>query len=178
MRADLPLALLVSLLGAALPACGAGGGGGATSIPGFPRSSGSLKCRSRSRRPSSCIPSVSPDLKPGAMRILARSTPKSARETTTDVDLGFARRWASKEKDFAQYAVAAVVTGKLRSAFPPKTATSRGQSRVLVISSSPFFGNPFARAATPTDVTMTELAMPYAQQVLTSTLLVRKNTLD
>ncbi len=74
--------------------------------------------------------------------------------------------------------MAAVASGKLRSAFPPKRATSRGDSRVLVISSSQFFTNPFARAAAPSDSVTTSLVTPYAQQVLTNTILVAKNTLD
>lgn len=199
MRADLPLALLVSLLGAALPACGAGGGGGAAArkatpdlaIPPMPLRVATTDDRNvvtttsptpiAARFPpildvkdderftgdeqrldtgfpsffripeipfpfaSSLVlhPERQPDLKPGAMRILARSTPKSARETTTDVDLGFARRWAPKAKDFAQYAVAAVVTGKPRSAFPPKTATMAAAFGVCARA----FGCRFALAA-------------------------------
>lgn len=123
-------------------------------------------------------PERQPDLGPGGLRVLARSTPTAARETSTDVSLGPLRRWMPKDKDLGQYAVAAVASGKLRSAFPPKTSKSSRASRVLVISSSQFFTNPFARAATPSDDTMTALTMPYAQQVLTNTILVAKNTLD
>lgn len=123
-------------------------------------------------------PERQPDLGPGGLRVLARSTPTAAHETGNDVSLGPLRQWRPKDKELGQYAVAAVASGKLRSAFPPKEVMSQGQSRVLVISSSQFFTNPFARAATPSDDTMTSLAMPYAQQVLTSTILVAKNTLD
>lgn len=123
-------------------------------------------------------PERQPDLKPGALRILARSTPTAVRETATDVTLGPLRQWRPKDGTFAQHAVAAVASGKLRSAFPPKRATSRGDSRVLVISSSQFFTNPFARAAAPSDSLTTSLVTPYAQQVLTNTILVAKNTLD
>ena len=69
---------------------------------------------------------------------------------------------------------------------------SGGTARVLVISSSQFFANPFARAGNGPDMgqmggmmpggggdeMLQQLAMPYAQQILTNTILVFKNTLD
>ena len=65
-------------------------------------------------------------------------------------------------------------------------------ARVLVISSSQFFANPFARAGNGPDMgqmgmmmpggggdeMLQQLAMPYAQQILTNTILVFKNMLD
>lgn len=137
-----------------------------------------------------------PDVRPEGFRILARSSPQTARETADTVDLKPLRQWAPK-RQFAQYDVAATVEGKLQSAFgqPPGGKNTTGETkraaRVLVLSSSQFFANPFARAGnapdagpsrmtTPSggDEVLQQLAMPYAQQLLTSTILVAKNTLD
>lgn len=131
-----------------------------------------------------------PSVGPSGLRIVARSTPKTSRETVKSVNLAPLRQWRAKEP-FAQYDVAAVVEGQLGSAFAAAgTATSPRPARVLVISSSQFFANPFARAGSSPpskmgeivpshdDETLQQLAMPYAQRVLTSTILVFKNTLD
>lgn len=54
---------------------------------------------------------------------------------------------------------------------------ARRSARVLVIASSQFFANPFARAAGGDEV-LEQLAMPYAQQVLTNTILVARNMVE
>lgn len=86
------------------------------------------------------------------------------------------------------WTIAASLEGTLTSAFG--AAVSAKPSRVLVIASSAFFANPFARAA-GSDAppgqpiaeggaaeTAAQIAMPYAQQVITGGILACKNTLD
>jgi hypothetical protein len=114
-----------------------------------------------------------PDIDARGLRVLARSTPKSMRETAGVVDLAPLRQWRPKG-EFGQYDVAAIAEGKLRSAFGTAAAS---RARVLVVSSAQFFANPFARASGG-DETMEQLAMPYAQSLLVNTILVAKNTLD
>jgi hypothetical protein len=136
---------------------------------------------------------------PAKFKVLARTTPKTLRETADTVDMKPMRRWAAKG-EFNQFNLAATVEGKLRTAFPAgdkmgveAPAQSAGTGRVLVISSSQFFANPFARAGNGPDMgqmgmqmppgmggdeQLQQLAMPYAQQILTNTILVFKNMLD
>lgn len=139
-----------------------------------------------------------PDVAPEKFKVLARSTPRTLRETGDTVDLKPLRQWRPKG-EFNQFNVAATVEGKLKSAFAgqdkmgveaPAQATST--ARVLVISSSQFFANPFARAGNAPDMgqmgmmmpnmggdeMLQQLAMPYAQQIVTNMILVAKNTLD
>ena len=111
------------------------------------------------------------------LRVLARSTPKANRLQSAEIDLSITRKWSVDGITFAQHAVAAVASGKLRSAFS-SAQTSRGDARVLAIASAQFFANPFVRAGGGKDAALTPLAMPYAQQVLTNSILVAKNTLD
>jgi hypothetical protein len=124
-----------------------------------------------------------PDLPPEGFRILARSTPKTARETGDVADLRPTRQWATQDP-FAQYNIAAVVEGPLRSAFGAPTGAQKTPARVLVVSSSQFFANPFARSGSPRpgspggDEVLQQLALPYAMQILTNSILVAKNTLD
>jgi len=124
-------------------------------------------------------PEKQPDARDG-FRVHARSTPKALRETTANVDLKVVRQWRPVG-EFAQYNVAASVQGPLRNAFPgPSTrvpTASPRSSRVLVIASSQFFANPFARAAGG-DEMLDQLAMPYAQQILTHTILVARNMVE
>jgi ABC-type uncharacterized transport system involved in gliding motility auxiliary subunit len=135
---------------------------------------------------------------PNKFKVLARTTPKTLRETGDTVDMKPMRQWRPKG-EFSQFNIAATVEGKLKSAFPAgdkmgveAPAESKDTARVLVISSSQFFANPFARAGNGPDMgqmgmmmpggggdeMLQQLAMPYAQQILTNTILVFKNTLD
>jgi len=86
--------------------------------------------------------------------------------------------------------VAASVEGVLTSAFGH--GKSAKTARVLVLSSGSMFASPLARAANapdqpgqgtmmvlpPTDDTLSQMAMPYAQQDLTQVILSFKNSLD
>lgn len=135
---------------------------------------------------------------PAKFKVLARTTPKTLRETSDTVDMKPMRQWRPKG-EFSQFNLAATVEGKLKSAFAggdkmgvDAPASSTGTARVLVISSSQFFANPFARAGNGPDMgqmggmmpggggdeQLQQLAMPYAQQILTNTILVFKNMLD
>jgi len=135
---------------------------------------------------------------PAKFKVLARTTPKTLRETGDTIDMKPMRQWRPKG-EFSQFNLAATIEGKLKTAFPTgdkmgieAPAQSGGTARVLVISSSQFFANPFARAGNGPDMgqmggmmpggggdeMLQQLAMPYAQQILTNTILVFKNMLD
>jgi len=135
---------------------------------------------------------------PAKFKVLARTTPKTLRETSDTVDMKPMRQWRPKG-EFSQFNLAATIEGKLKSAFAggdkmgvDAPASSAATARVLVISSSQFFANPFARAGNGPDMgqmagmmpggggdeQLQQLAMPYAQQILTNTILVFKNMLD
>ena len=136
---------------------------------------------------------------PAKFKVLARTTPKTLRETGDTIDMKPMRQWRAKG-EFNQFNLAATIEGKLKTAFPAgdkmgveTPASSANTARVLVISSSQFFANPFARAGNGPemqgqmgmmmpngggDEMLQQLAMPYAQQILTNTILVFKNMLD
>jgi ABC-type uncharacterized transport system involved in gliding motility auxiliary subunit len=140
-----------------------------------------------------------PDVAPEKFKVLARSTPKTLRETGDTIDMKPMRQWRPKG-EFSQFNLAATLEGKIKTAFPAgdkmgveAPAQSANTARVLVISSSQFFANPFARAGNGPDMPqmqgmmppgaggdemLQQLAMPYAQQILTNTILVFKNMLD
>jgi len=139
-----------------------------------------------------------PDVAPDKFKVLARTTPKTLRETGDSIDMKPMRQWRPKG-EFSQYNIAATVEGKLKSAFAggdkmgiEAPAQAPATARVLVVSSSQFFANPFARAGNGPDMgqmgmmmpgaggdeQLQQLAMPYAQQILTNTILVFKNMLD
>jgi ABC-type uncharacterized transport system involved in gliding motility auxiliary subunit len=138
-----------------------------------------------------------PNVANDKFKVIARTTPRTVREQGDTVELKPLRQWRPKG-EFSQYNIAASIEGKLKSAFPTgdkmgveAPAESTNTARVLVISSAQFFANPFARAGNGPDMPMQgmpmgmggdemlqQLAMPYAQQVLTNTILVFKNLLD
>jgi ABC-type uncharacterized transport system involved in gliding motility auxiliary subunit len=139
-----------------------------------------------------------PDVGPEKFKVLARSTPRTLRETGDTVELKPLRQWRPKG-EFSQFNIAASIEGKLKSAFAggdkmgvEAPAQAQNTARVLVISSSQFFANPFARAGNAPDMgqmgmmmpnmggdeMLQQLAMPYAQQIVTNMILVAKNTLD
>ena len=133
------------------------------------------------------------------LKILARTTPRSIAETSDAVDLKPFKAWKPKGT-WQQFGIAASADGTLATAFPTgdkmgieAPAKSAKPSRVLVIASSQFLANPFARAGNGPDMggqmammmpggggdeQLQQLAGPYAQQALTSTILAFKNTLD
>jgi ABC-type uncharacterized transport system involved in gliding motility auxiliary subunit len=131
-----------------------------------------------------------PEAKP---RVIARSTPRSTLATGDTVDLKPLQDWKShiKKAQWAQYAVAATLEGTIKSAFADNQEKSAKSARVMVVSSSQFLANPFARAGNGPDMgqfgmaqgmggdeQLLQLAGPYASQALTGTILAFKNTLD
>jgi ABC-type uncharacterized transport system involved in gliding motility auxiliary subunit len=142
------------------------------------------------------------DKQPSAkMKVVARSSPAAVHLTGDTVDLRPFQKWATKLKGLQQqqYAVGANVEGTLKTAFPEgdkegveAPAQSSKPARVFVLASSQFLANPLARAGTGPDMgqfgmmmpnlggdeQLLMLAGPYAQQFVTGSILVFKNTLD
>jgi ABC-type uncharacterized transport system involved in gliding motility auxiliary subunit len=142
------------------------------------------------------------DKQPGAtLKVLMRTSPVATHLTGETVDLKPFQKWAGKLKgqQQQQFAIAAEVDGTLKSAFqegdkqgvdaPPQSARP---ARVFVLASSEFLANPFARAGNGPDMgqygmmmpnlggdeQLLMIAGPYAQQFITGSILVFKNTLD
>ncbi|MFS8065781.1 MAG: GldG family protein [Byssovorax sp.] len=150
-----------------------------------------------------------------AVKVVARTSPKATVVTTDTVDMKLVEFKA--KGDFGQRAMAIAVeagccdgtnecsekdpckAGTIKSAFGGKegegistSAESKGPSRILVIASSQFLANPFARAgnAPPMppqmqmmgpmggDEDLMTISQPYASEYLTGTILTFKNTLD
>jgi ABC-type uncharacterized transport system involved in gliding motility auxiliary subunit len=146
--------------------------------------------------------SLKKDKQPDAkMQVVARSSPAAVHLTGDDLDLRPFQKWAPKLKGLKQdqFAIAADVEGTLRSAFAEgdkqgidAPAQSAKPARVFVFASSEFLTNPLARAGSAPDMgqfggmmpnlggdeQLLLLAGPYAQQYITETILVFKNTLD
>jgi hypothetical protein len=132
------------------------------------------------------------------MKVVARSTPKSTIDASENIDMKMSTEWKPKG-EYGQRAIAISLEGKIKSAYGGQEglgvtapAESVDKSRVLVISASQFFANPFARAGNPPpmppqmqmmggmggDEDLQMLSQPYAQKYLTNTILALKNTLD
>jgi hypothetical protein len=133
-----------------------------------------------------------------------RSSPVAVHLTGDSADLKPFQKWAPKLKGQKQeqFALAASVEGTLKSAFADSSggdkqgveapAESAKPARVFVLSSSQFLANPFARAGNGPDMgqygqmmpslggdeQLLMIAGPYAQQFITGSILVFKNTLD
>lgn len=140
-----------------------------------------------------------PEKQPGAsVKVVARTSPRTSAVTTDSVDMR-PRPDMKPQGEYGQRAIAVAVEGKLKSAFAGKSgdgieapAESKDKSRVLVISSSQFLANPYARSGNPPpmppqlammgpmggDEQLMMVAQGYAQQYLTGTILAFKNTLD
>jgi ABC-type uncharacterized transport system involved in gliding motility auxiliary subunit len=147
--------------------------------------------------------SLKTDKQPGAkMQIVMRSSPVSVHLTGDSADLHPFQKWASKLKGLQQqqFGIGANVEGTLKSAFaegdnkqgveaPDKSVKA---ARVFVLASSQFLANPLARAGNGPDMgqygqmmpgmggdeQLLMLAGPYAQQFITGSILVFKNSLD
>jgi ABC-type uncharacterized transport system involved in gliding motility auxiliary subunit len=135
------------------------------------------------------------------LRVVMRTTPRAVRLTGETADLKPFQKWAPKLKGLQdqQFAIAAAAEGTLKTAFPEgdkqgidEPAQSARPARVFVLSSSQFLANPLARAGNGPDMgqygmmmpglggdeQLLMIAGPYAQQFVTGTILVFKNTLD
>jgi len=134
------------------------------------------------------------------VKAVVRTSPASKSVGGDTVDLKPFQNWAQqlKKGDWSQFVVAATTEGTLKTAFPAgdkqgieTPEKSARPARVLVISSSQFLANPFARAGNGQEMGQMGMMMPmggdeqlqqlagqYAQQALTQTILSFKNTLD
>jgi ABC-type uncharacterized transport system involved in gliding motility auxiliary subunit len=145
---------------------------------------------------------IKADKQPNAkIHVVMRSSPFSAHLTGDTVDLRPLQKWGPKLKGLQQeqFAIAAAVEGTIKSAFPEgdkqgidAPAESAHPARVFILASSQFLTNPLARAGNGPDMgqygammpslggdeQLLMLAGPYAQQFVTGTILVFKNTLD
>ncbi|HEY4014882.1 MAG TPA: Gldg family protein [Polyangiaceae bacterium] len=145
---------------------------------------------------------LKPEVQPSAkIHVVLRSSPFAAHLTGDTVDLKPLQKWGPKLKGLQQeqFAVGAAVEGTIKSAFPSgdkmgvdAPAESTHASRIFIMASSQFLTNPLARAGNGPDMgqygnmmpnlggdeQLLMLAGPYAQQFVTGTILVFKNTLD
>jgi len=148
---------------------------------------------------------LEPEKQPGVtLKIVARSSPAAVHLQGETVDLRVRpqlKAWAPTLKGLQQeqFAIGANAEGTLKSAFP--TGDKQGidapeqsakPARVFVLSSAEFLCNPLARAGNGPDMgqygqmmpnlggdeQLLMLASPYAQQYVTGSILVFKNTLD
>jgi ABC-type uncharacterized transport system involved in gliding motility auxiliary subunit len=140
-----------------------------------------------------------PEKQPEAtLKVVARSSPKSTVDSSETIDMKFSAELKPKG-EYAQRVIGVSVEGKLKSAYGGQEgqgvtapAQSPEPSRVLVVASSQFLANPFARAGNPPpmppqmammgglggDEDLQMISQPYAQKYLTNTILAFKNTLD
>ncbi len=132
---------------------------------------------------------VHADKQAGAtFRVVASSSKSAVTVSTSPVDLGYTNP-SPVRGEHARRAIAVAIEGRLESAFG---STSTENGRVLVVSSSQFLANPFARAGNPPplppqmeimgsiggDEDLQRIATPYAERYLTSTILALKNIFD
>src|SRR3984957_13870296 len=148
---------------------------------------------------------LEPEKQPGTtLKVVARTSPASVHLQGETADLRVRpqlKAWASTLKGLQQeqFAVGANIEGTLKSAFPTgdkqgvdAPAQSVKPARVFVLASAEFLCNPLARAGNGPDMgqygqmmpnlggdeQLLMLANPYAQQYITGSILVFKNTLD
>jgi ABC-type uncharacterized transport system involved in gliding motility auxiliary subunit len=130
------------------------------------------------------------------LKVLARTSDRASVETTDSVELKPSSTWKPKPP-VSQKALAISVEGTLKAAMGPGDdvdvpAASKDKSRVLVVSSSQFLTNPFARAGAGQemggqfgmmgpiggDEQLQAIAEPYAQRFLNPAIVCLKNALD
>jgi hypothetical protein len=122
-----------------------------------------------------------PNKQPSDVKALAvaRTTPESSVETGATVDMAISEK-CPRRPPLESRIVAAVVEGRLASAFGPSSNVRAPEpSRVFVVSSSEFLTNPFAYAHDPSqsDKVLLVLGNAYTKN-LVSTILSFKNTID
>jgi len=138
--------------------------------------------------PSTLVPH--PERQPAArLRVVARTSARTTAVTTDTVAMKPAGGQLAPAGAYGARAIAIAIDGELRSAFG---GAAKGRARLLVVSSSQFLANPYARAGNPPrlppqmammapaggDQELMLISQPYAQQYLTETILVFKNALD
>ena len=143
---------------------------------------------------------VHKDRQPGAeLQVVARSNPRSSVDASDNISL----KYSDEVKERApqeQRNLAVAVTGKIKSAFAGKgedlgikaNPESPSDSRILIVSSSQFLANPFARAGNPPpmppqlqmmgpmggDRELQMVARPYLDVAFRPMIFSFKNTLD
>lgn len=139
-----------------------------------------------------------PEAQPEAkLEVVARTTESSVVVTSESVDMSLMTE-VKPTGEPQQYPIAIAVEGTLKSAMKGKVEgveipdKSAAPSRVLVISAPQFLANPFARAGNPPpmppqmammgamggDQNLQQIAVVYARNYLTQTILAFKNLLD
>ncbi|NOU32566.1 MAG: GldG family protein [Polyangiaceae bacterium] len=119
-----------------------------------------------------------------AFKVVVRTGPRAVSSSSAPASFAFDLEWQSLVRGpTARFDLGAVVQGHLTSAFAPSDAPVRGAppARLLVLASSQFLVNPFVRATAagaPKGTEALQIAGPYAQQVLTQTIMAFKQTLD
>jgi ABC-type uncharacterized transport system involved in gliding motility auxiliary subunit len=148
---------------------------------------------------------LAPEKQPGTtLKVVARSSPASVHIQGETVDLRMRpqlKQWAPTLKGLQQeqFAIGANLEGTIKSAFQSgdkqgveAPAQSAKPARIFVLASAEFLCNPLARAGNGPDMgqygqmmpnlggdeQLLMLASPYAQQFITGSILVFKNTLD
>lgn len=130
------------------------------------------------------------------LKVLVRTSDRASVETTDTVDLKISSTWRPKPP-VSQKAISISVEGTLKAAMGSGDnvdvpAASKDKSRVLVVASSQFLTNPFARAGAGQDLggqfgmmgpvggdeQLQAIAEPYAQRFLNPTIVCLKNALD
>ena len=137
---------------------------------------------------------------PAKFKVLARTTPKTLRETGDTIDMKPMRQWRPKG-EFSQFNIAATDRGQAQDGLPDRRQDGRRGSRAVAAeqrrASSSSRRRSSSRTPSPAPATartwdrwrmmmpggggdemLQQLAMPYAQQILTNTILVFKNMLD
>ncbi len=140
-----------------------------------------------------------PDKQPEAkMKVVARTYPRSTVDASDGIPMKFSDKWVEKGPQ-EQKVVGVTLEGTIKSAFPTgdkmgveAPAQSKAPSRILVIASSQFLANPFARSgnAPPMppqlqmmgpmggDPELQMFARPYFENYFRPLVMSFKNTLD
>ncbi len=147
--------------------------------------------------PSPLVPH--PEKQPDAkLKVLARTYKRSTVDASETISMKFSDKWVEKGPK-EQRVVAVALEGPLKTAFPAgdkmgvdAPAQSKAPSRILVISSSQFLANPFARSGNPPpmppqlqmmgpqggDPDLQMIARPYFESAFRPLVMSFKNTLD
>ncbi|MFO0549598.1 MAG: GldG family protein [Polyangiaceae bacterium] len=150
--------------------------------------------------PSPLVPHA--DKQPKAtLKVVARTSPRTSVDASDSVEMKYSNQWKETAPQ-EQKAIAISIEGQLTSAFAgkgddmgikPNAVTPEGlDSRILIVSSSQFLANPFARSGNPPpmppqlqmmgqmpgDKELMMIARPYFEQTFRPLIFSFKNTLD
>jgi hypothetical protein len=117
-----------------------------------------------------------PDKQPGAkLRTIAKTSPRSTTSAGPGLVLQPKQTWKPEGPE-GERTVAVLVEGTLGSAFPSGGAPKSATGRLLVVASSQFLANPYARVASPADRELAAAGGTYLQRYVQPMLIVFKNT--